>query len=51
MERVKGSGVEGGVTEEEVEVVEVRGKGTSRLIPPDTDSTENISQRTDTASW
>ena len=50
MERVKELGVEGGVMEGEVGVVEVRGKGTSRLIHPDTDRMKNTSQDMDIAS-
>jgi hypothetical protein len=50
MERVKELEVEGGVMEGEVGVVEVRGKGTSRLIHPDTDRMKNISQDMDIAS-
>jgi hypothetical protein len=50
MEGVKELEVEGGVMEGEVGVVEVRGKGTSRLIHPDTDRMENISQGMDIAS-
>jgi len=50
MEKVKELGVEGGVMEGEVGVVEVRGKGTSRLSHPDTDRMKNISQDMGTAS-
>lgn len=50
MERVKELEVEGGVMGE-VGVVEVRGKGTSRLIHPDTDRMKNISQGMDIASY
>jgi len=50
MERVKEWGVEGGVMEGEVGVVEVRGKGTSRWVHPDTDRMKSISQDMDTAS-
>lgn len=50
MERVKELGVEGEVMEGEVGVVEVRGKGTSRLIHPDIDRMMNISQDMDIAS-